>query len=199
MRKTNVRQTVSRRALLIGAAATGAWLGLFNSAPVRASTAELERFVQQRAAEVIAAANSNSSSRFVSLLRRYADVDEIATFVLGNYATRLPSNQHRRYVQLFEDWIGRQFRTHASALAGNSFEVINATGGPQDYVVNGRILGGGRMPVSFRMRKTGSSYRVRDVNIGGIWLTIQLRTTITQRLHQANGDFDDLFSYLSTA
>ncbi len=196
MTRRFAEKTTTRRALLLGSIAASAWFYLSPLQAAQSPQSPIERYVLQRGNEVIAAANAGSARRFRTLLRRHADVQAIATFALGNYASRLPSNRRREYYRLFEAWVGRKFKKHADALRGRTFEITSSHGGPRDYVVNGRVLGGGRMPVAFRVRKSGSRYSVRDVNIAGVWLRIVLRSSITRRLQQNGGDFNALFAYL---
>jgi ABC-type transporter MlaC component len=195
MRKGTFGPTITRRSLIGGGTAMGVCIAALPVTTARAN-ADAEAYAMRRGEEVIAAANAGSSSRFRSLLRRHTNLQEIAEFVLGNYRSQLPSDKRSEYFRLFEQWLGQEFIENADQLTGSTFEVINSTGGPDDYVVNGRVHGGGRMPVSFRVRRSGSSFRVRDVNFGGIWLTIELRSTITRKLQSYGGDFTQLFSYL---
>jgi len=185
----------TRRELLFGIAAAAALTATVGTRPALALNA-LETYVQRRGNEVIAAANASSASRFQSLMRRHADMRHIGQFALGSYANRLPASRRGEYQRLFEAWLGRKFVKHSRRLTGKSFQVTTSRGGPVTYIVNGRVLGGGRMPVSFRVRRTGGGYKVRDVNIGGIWLTLTIREAITRHLRRSNGDFNVLFAYL---
>ena len=56
--------------------------------------------------------------------------------------------------------------------------------------------GGSTAPVRWSVVKTGSGYRVNDVNVRGIWLSLQMQQQFTSVLKRNKGDFQALFKYL---
>jgi ABC-type transporter MlaC component len=196
MHEPTTRYRLSRRKLLggLGAASLFPVLAVFDRAA--ASAIDAERYARRCAEGVIAAANARSVGQFRAILRRHTDISQLAEFALGSYAGQLPSGRRREYHGLFESWIAQTFQTYSQRLRGSGFDVSGSTGGPNDYQVNGRILGGTGMSITLRVARVGSQYRVRDVNIGGIWLSLQMRSTVTSQLRRSRGDFGALFAYL---
>jgi len=54
-------------------------------------------------------------------------------------------------------------------------------------LVDSRIIGGAGGPVVWRLARRGGASRVVDINVGGIWLSLQLRSMVQQRLN-GHGD-----------
>jgi ABC-type transporter MlaC component len=53
--------------------------------------------------------------------------------------------------------------------------------------------------VRWRLTPSGSSYRVSDVNIKGVWLTISMKDRFSKVLKTSKGDFEPLFAELRKA
>lgn len=196
MQKLNREHSPGRRRLLLLLGVASLSLALPGMRGAEAAAADLESYIRQCADSVIAAANTGSADRFRSVIRRHADIPQLAGFALGSYAGDLPRSQQREYYSLFESWIASTLSAHSQQLRGTRYEVTGTSGGPGTYVVSGRVLGARSMRVAFRVGNDGGRYRVRDVNVGGIWLSGQMRTMIVNQLRRNRGDFGALFSYL---
>ena len=60
-------------------------------------------------------------------------------------------------------------------------------------MVNARTSGGTK--VIFRLARAGGSYTVKDVNMKGVWLVQQMRSTFVGTINRT-GSIDGLFRYL---
>ena len=58
---------------------------------------------------------------------------------------------------------------------------------------------GGREQVRWRLVPSGGGYRVSDVNIKGVWLTISMKDRFNKVLKNSKGDFGPLFAELREA
>ena len=61
------------------------------------------------------------------------------------------------------------------------------------------IGGGGREQVKWRLVPSGGGFRVADVNVKGVWMTISMKDRFTKVLNKSKGDFEPLFAELREA
>ena len=76
--------------------------------------------------------------------------------------------------------------------AGCGGERVEVTGsrssGNEKIVVFTRLIGGSVDDIKWKLVRDGDGFRVLDVNIGGLWLSMQLRAMLAARLKRARGD-----------
>jgi ABC-type transporter MlaC component len=155
--------------------------------------ADDRQLVTQVANEALAVARAGGSpSRFRSLLQRHSAYQGVAMFALGRYQRQLPPGKRDRYVSLALNFVASTFARNAKSFAGERFVATSAG----DGMVRGRIqfANGQTTSVDWRVQRG----KIIDVNIQGVWLTLQLREQFTGVLSRSNGDFDALFRYLQT-
>lgn len=162
-----------------------------------------ERYIEGIARDVIDLANSGTRggplrSRFVSLLQRHSDIRSIALFSLGPYQKKLPSNLRSRYFDLVTQFAAGFFAYYVEDFAGTGFDVKSSRPQGKAVIVDSaiRYSGGGTAPVRWRVVTVGNGYRVNDVNVRGIWLSLQMQQQFTSVLKRTKGDFEALFQYL---
>jgi phospholipid transport system substrate-binding protein len=158
-----------------------------------------ESYVSKVGNGVIAAARANSVSQFRSLLKSNADIPAIAIYSLGPYRKSLTNDVKAEYYGLVENYIARVFQQYAKKLAGQGLEV-QGTKDAGDSVLVKSVLnmggGGGSVPVTWRLVKRGSSFRIFDVNVDGIWLASTQKTNFVSVLKKNNGQISALLDYL---
>jgi ABC-type transporter MlaC component len=180
---------ISRRGLLCLAQALPAAVLLAPSAAL----ADDRQLVTEVANEALAVARAGGSpSRFRSLLLRYSAYQGVAMFALGRYRSQLPPGDRERYVALATAYVASTFARNARSFAGERF----MTTGVGDGMVRGKIVfaDGHSANVDWRVQRG----KIIDVNIQGVWLTLQLRDQFTGVLSRSNGNFDALFRFLQT-
>ncbi len=168
------------------------------SSPAHASRAA-EQFVSAVANKALRAARSRSSSQFRSIVNRYTAISSVSRFSLGKYARRITKSQKRTYRKLIRGFITRQFIDNADSLAGQSFVVKSSRArSNRDIIVKGAIVfsGGRQAPVEWRVVRTGSSFRIFDIKVKGVWLALNMRSQFASVLHKSGGDMNALFDYL---
>ena len=136
------------------------------------------------------AANSGSANAFSSAASRFADLNAIAMFALGPYRKDLPRSRSGEYVALTRKFMGQFMAQYASKFSGNGIVITSCAGN-----IIGTKLSTGQT-LTFRLRKTGSNYRVEDVSVSSVWLAIALRNKFTGVISQNNGNIDALMSWL---
>ena len=186
--------------LMMGLAALPA---IAADAPTALGATAPEAYVQNIGRDVVALANGGSKgtalrSRFVSLLNRHSDVRSIALFSLGQYQKELPPNLKSEYFKLVIDYTAALFVSYIKDFAGARIDVKSSKASGKATIVDSAIKfsGGSSSPVKWRVVKAGGGLRVSDVNVRGIWLTLQMRQQFTSVLKNNRGDFDALLKYL---
>jgi phospholipid transport system substrate-binding protein len=171
-------------------------LALAPSLALAASTAE--SYVSKVGNGVIAAARNNSVSQFRSLLRANADIAAIAIYSLGPYRKSLTSDVKAEYYGLVENYIAKVFQQNAKKLAGQGLEVRDTKDAGDSVLVRSVLNfgGNGTVPVTWRLVKRGSGYRIFDVNVDGIWLASTQKTNFVSVLKKNNGKMSALLDYL---
>jgi phospholipid transport system substrate-binding protein len=192
LNKSNCR-TFQKACVVVMALALLAPLGLSKSYAMNAA----EGYVHKLSNSVLHAANSGQKARFRSLMRRHADIRTIGMFSLGQYARKLPAQQRGQYYRLVENWIAKTFISYSRGLNGQKFKVLGSSQrGKRIVLVKSKIVGGGGAAVKWRLTRTNGGYRVSDVNISGVWLSILMKSKFVAKLSRHNGDFNKLFTYL---
>ncbi len=180
---------ISRRGLLGLAQVLPAAL-LLAPATALADDRELVTLVANKALAVARAGGSPSGFR--TLLRDYSAYQGVAMFALGRYQKFLPDGKKARYVTLALNFVANTFARNAKSFAGERFIATGAG----DGMVRGKIQFANGQTANVDWRVRGG--KIIDVNIQGVWLTLQLRDQFTGVLGRNNGNFDALFSYLQT-
>ena len=191
---------LSRRAVLCGVAV--AVLGLAGQA--RANT-PAEDYVTRIAEDVMNLANHGQKgpalrAKFADLMNRYINLKAIADYALGPYAKKLPSGQRAEFYDLVSNYAAALFVYYVEDFRGTTLEILSTTKQGKFTVIHSAITGsGGREQVRWRLTPSGGSYRVSDVNIKGVWLTISMKDRFSKVLKSSKGDFEPLFAELREA
>jgi phospholipid transport system substrate-binding protein len=189
---TDIVRPLSRRLFLSLAVP----LALAPSLAFAASPAE--SYVTKVGNGVIVAARNNSVGQFRTLLRANADIAAIAIYSLGPYRKSLTGDVKAEYYSLVENYIAKVFQQNAKKLAGQALEVKDTKDAGDSVLVRSVLnFGGGNgVPVTWRLVKRGSGYRIFDVNVDGIWLASTQKTNFVSVLKKNNGKMSALLDYL---
>jgi phospholipid transport system substrate-binding protein len=165
-----------------------------------------EQFVQVQAQRVVSILNDKSRGdadkirAFHGIVDEIADVPRITTFVLGKYARTATPAQRDKFAVVFREYAQNVYEKRLGDYHG---EVVKVTGStvrkPGDVVVNTLISGGKlNQPVSasWRVLGSGSSWKVVDVQVSGIWLAITQQQDFVSTTDNAGGNLDVLIGQL---
>jgi len=182
--------------------------GLFAAGPGEAALADAaaEAYVTRIAEDVMDLANTGQKGtalrgRFAALMNRYINLKAIADYALGTYRSKLPGGRKTEFYQLVSNYAAALFVFYVEDFRGTGLEITSTTRQGKFTVINSAILlkGGGREQVRWRLVQGGGGYRVNDVNLKGVWLTISMKDRFTKVLTKSKGDFDPLFEELRDA
>ena len=209
IRRSNrtLTRAVFAAALALGVVATGAAV-LPGQAAYAQSTrdAGAEQFVQAEAQKVISVLGNKGMSTaakattFRGLIDQIADVPRISNFVLGKYSRTITPAQRQKFNTVFRIYAQNVYETRLNDYSG---ETVKVTGSivkkPGDVIVN-TTVGGGQLkqpiPVAWRVIGGGSSWKVVDVQVKGIWLAITQQQDFVSTIDNAGGNVDVLINQL---
>lgn len=203
--KNNSALIVSRRmalALFGGALAGSVGAPLSMAAGNDAAAA----YVTQVADEVMRLANSGAKGaavkgRFASLLNRYINLRGIANMALGPYQRKISAGDREKLYGLFSNYAAALFAYYVDDFQGNDLEIKSNTQDGNFITIQSAIVqkSGGREQIKWRLTQAGGGYRISDLNVRGVWLTIATKKRFTDVLNRSNGDMAPLFSELEKA
>jgi phospholipid transport system substrate-binding protein len=178
---------------------------LFGLATPALANASAEDYVSGIADQVMRLANNGKKgpalkAQFASLLNRYINLKGIADYALGPYVKQLPAGRRGEFYGLVNNYAAALFNYYVDDFRGNKLDIISTTKQGKFTVIQSAITGGsGREQVKWRLVPSGSGYRVADVNVKGVWLTISMKDRFSKVLRASKGDFDPLFAELKEA
>jgi phospholipid transport system substrate-binding protein len=165
-----------------------------------------EAYVNSITNEVISLANSGSKGRrlkaqFSSLLSRYVNVKKIANYALGTYQKQLPVGDRDMFYDLVSNYAASLFVYYVNDFKGNGLEVNGAQQQGSFVTVDSSITlnGKGIEKVRWRLSPADGGFRVADVNLKGVWMTISMRKRFNDVLNKSKGDFKPLYDELREA
>ncbi|MFN4143742.1 phospholipid-binding protein MlaC [Aestuariivirga sp.] len=172
--------------------------------PAWARTAA-ENYVTGIAEDVMALANTGKKgpalrSQFAALMNRYVNLKAIADYALGPHRKKLPAARRSEFYELVSNYAAALFVYYVEDFRGTELEIISTSKQGRFTVIHSAITGkGGREQVRWRLSASGGGYRVSDVNIKGVWLTISMKDRFNKVLKGSKGDFEPLFAELREA
>jgi phospholipid transport system substrate-binding protein len=192
---------LNRRLLLAGVLAFP-----FSASATAKADPKAEAYVSSIITEVISLANSGRRGKalkgdFSRLLNRYVNIRAIANYALGKYQKQLPAKERDMFYGLVSNYAASLFVFYVEDFQGTGPEIRDTAKQGNFVTVNSAILrkSGGRESVRWRLSPGDSGYRVSDVNIKGIWMTISMRKRFNDVLNKSKGDFGPLYAELREA
>lgn len=132
------------------------------------------KFMQRAANALIAAQRQGTPAAFARTIRRYGHVPAIGMDALGSYRTSLKPNKRRSYYRGLVKFIGRY-----AAKEGRKYAVARVSF-PTPAIRDGRhvmvdsvvhLRDGSRYDVRWMLVPRGKSFKVRDAQVLGFWVS----------------------------
>lgn len=164
-------------------------------------------YVQKLGAEVIQLANGGTRGdkglqhKFAALFNRYINIPTVANFALGPARNDLPGGDKAMFYDLVANYAAALFVWYVDDFKGNSLAITSSADQGKFTTVDTTIKGGGLGGEKLRWRVSGAggSYRIADLNVKGVWLTISMKKLFADTLRSSNGDFKALYAKLREA
>jgi phospholipid transport system substrate-binding protein len=171
-----------------------------------ARDAGAEQFVQAGAQRIITVLNDKGEGAaekirvFRGLVDELADVPRVTNFVLGKYARTISPAQRDRFAKVFREFAQNVYETRLGDYHGENVKVTGSVVRKPGDVVVATTISGGKLnqPVqaSWRVLGSGSSWKVVDVQVSGIWLAITQQQDFVSTIDNAGGNIDTLIAQL---
>lgn len=192
------------RRIFIAAVAS---MAAFAGAPALALTEQAARtLVDEVVAELQGVINSGKSDAAVlkdleRLFVRYADVNIMAQYALGNDGRSASSAQKRAFADAFKGYIARKYGKRFRDFIGGRVEVQSVSEIRSGYEVKTKAYLRGESPfdVSFHVSDRSGSDKFFNIYIEGVNLLLTERTEIGAMLDKRGGDINTVVSDLKAA
>jgi ABC-type transporter MlaC component len=175
------------------------------ASPVSAAVDPAESYVGKIANDVMSLANSGANgsalqSEFISVLNRYVNLRSIANVALGRYRKMLPPGEKEEFYTLFSNYAAALFVNHVDDFKGSGLKIISTSKEDKFITIVSEIEGnGGGETVKWRLIAADGGYKISDINVKGVWLTIATKKRFNDVLNRSKGDFGPLFAELREA
>ena len=173
---------------------------------VSAAVDPAEGYVGKIADDVMSLANSGASGpelrdKFISVLNRHVNLRSIANVALGRYRQALPPGAKDEFYTLFGNYAAALFVNHVDDFKGSGLKIISTSQEDKFITIASEIErnGGGSEPVKWRLVPADGGYKISDINVKGVWLTIATKKRFNDVLNRSKGDFEPLFAELREA
>lgn len=142
---------------------------------------------------------SAKTAEFRSLLNESFDMATIGRFALGTYWKSATPAQQKEYMKLFNNMIVKVYAKRFSDYKGQKFEVKSVRKeGEKDHIVTSFIIpaDGAQVQVDWRVRSKGGAYRVVDIIVEGVSMSMTQRSDFASVIQRGGGNVDALLVHL---
>jgi phospholipid transport system substrate-binding protein len=138
--------------------------------------------------------------RFDDFITAHMDARKAALFTLGRYRRGAPDNVVEAFIAAFSDYSTAIYGAHLIDYQAATLRVVgDITNKPGDVTVMTLAEGGGLnepLRIAFRLSSENAAYKIVDVQVAGIWLSVEQRDQFAAVLAQSNGDIPSLTAAL---
>jgi ABC-type transporter MlaC component len=171
-----------------------------------AANAAAAKYVSSIGDDIVDLANSPTRgralrSKFTSLLSRHVNLQSIALSSLGTYRGKLPARDKAKFNQLVTTYAAALFVWYADDFKGQKFIVDGTTSQGKTILVETKITSSkfSNEPIVWRLAASGGGFKIIDLKIRGVWLSIAMRDAFSRELKKSKGDFEQLYAFLREA
>ena len=139
------------------------------------------------------------AAEFSKLLNDSFDMATIGRFALGTYWKTATPAQQQEYSKLFKTMIVKVYSKRFSDYKGQKFEVRSARQeNDKDSVVTSFIVptDGPQVQVDWRVRNKGGSYKVVDIIVEGVSMSMTQRADFASVIQRGGGKIEVLLEHL---
>lgn len=178
------------------------------TAPVfaRADASAPEQFIHKLADRALGLVTDKASDmaakreRFDVLLTDTFDMEGIGRFLLGRYWRLATPEEREAYLKAFKESIVYTYTARFDDYAGQKLAVDGSREDGQFVLVNSRIVdskGGSDVRVEWRLIRQGDSYKVVDVVIEGVSMSVTQRQEYASVIQSNGGEVKALIKALN--
>jgi phospholipid transport system substrate-binding protein len=142
---------------------------------------------------------SQKESEFRKLLNQNFDMATIGRFALGTNWKNASDKQKAEYQKLFNDMIVKIYSGRFNDYKGEGFDVASfQDSGKSDVLVTSYIVPhtGSKIQVDWRVRNKNGQYKIIDVIIEGVSMSLTQRSDFSSVIQRGGGNFEVLLEHL---
>jgi phospholipid transport system substrate-binding protein len=143
---------------------------------------------------------TQKEAEFRRLLKNSFDMKTIGRFALGRYWSTATAQQQQEYLSLFETMVVGVYAQRFNEYKGQSLDVASfRPDGDKDTLVTSYIVdpkGAGKFQVDWRVRNKGGTYKVVDVIIEGVSMSLTQRSDFASVIQRGGGNVQSLLEHL---
>jgi phospholipid transport system substrate-binding protein len=193
--------TTRRSVLTAGCALALGAFGPGLSAAATFGPVEFVRELGNRALGVIRSDLTPEQKRtyFRQLLEQDFDIPGIARFVLGPRWRMASAQEREEFMSLFEDYLLVVYGDRFGRYSGERLQVTGSRVGPEGAIVKSEIVrpqGGPPITVDWRMRVRDGLYRIEDVLIDGVSMSVSQRAEFAAAIERSGGHIAGLLDMM---
>ncbi len=141
-----------------------------------------------------------ASATFRDMLHQSFDLDLLGRFALGPSWKEIDDKQKQEYRKVFELFVVQIYSDRFSMYSGETFKVTGAKSEDErDSYVTSEIVqpgGGSATQVDWRVRFKDGQYKVIDVIVEGVSMSVSQRSEFMASIQRNGGDFDQFLKLL---
>lgn len=138
-------------------------------------------------------------SSFRTLLNDSFDLETIGRFVLGRYWKTSSEQQRQEYIGLFRKMVVDVYAKRFGDYKGQKFETRGSRAdGDKDTIVTSYIIPGNgpEVQVDWRVRYKNGQYKIVDVIVEGVSMSVTQRSDFAAVIQRGGGDVSVLLAHL---
>lgn len=139
-------------------------------------------------------------NRFTAYIVEHMDARKTALFTLGNYRRGAPDGVVEPFVAAFTAYSTAIYGAHLVDYSGATVRVTGDVVNKPGDVTVATVAEGGQLReplrIAFRLVSDGGAYKIIDVQVAGIWLSVEQREQFASALSQNRGDIAALTASL---
>jgi phospholipid transport system substrate-binding protein len=141
-------------------------------------------------------------AKFREFILAYADARATALYTLGNYRRTASDADIEAFVRAFTEFATAVYESRLDQYKGQTLKVTGSINNPKpnDTTVNMVVVDpAAREPlrVAFRLLGANGNYRFVDIQVAGIWLSVEQRDQFAGFLSKNNGSVPALTAHLN--
>ncbi len=165
--------------------------------PAQAGTCAAQGFINTVSKQMLSAGKSRSASAFRSLINSHADVAGISAFALGKYKRAVNPADRRALQKEIVNFMAKTMAGYGRKFKGDRVAIERCTKSGGFLQVNSKLVQPNRRTQKFVWKLSGSgNYKIRDLNVQGIWLSQLMRSSFTKAIKKGGGDISALYAFL---
>lgn len=143
---------------------------------------------------------ADKAQKFKTLLNESFDLDAISKFAVGRYWRNMSEEQQEEYTSLFKTMLVDVYSKRFDEYQGQSVKITGSEPlNEKDTIVKSKIISpksNNDVPVEWRVRKKGNQYKVIDVLVAGVSMSVTQRSDFSSVIQRGGGDVSVLINHL---